>query len=169
MATCPDGYTFNSATQICEKTAVSAPLCPTWYTYNVNTQTCTLVETSLADCDNYLSVDALVGVSTGASTTETTSFKGKTTQEIKCISESSSSCILRSRSFYVETLPLFIGQQLYGQSGGYYPVTTNDSFIFNIPTQTGGCRGLTTTNLTQIVEVIGGIITNISQYQTVIC
>jgi hypothetical protein len=50
VATCPDGYTFNATTQMCERTVISAPLCPTGYTYDVNTQTCTLVETSLAEC-----------------------------------------------------------------------------------------------------------------------
>ena len=50
VATCPEGYTFNTTTQLCEKIIVSTPLCPTGYTYNVNTQTCTLVETSVADC-----------------------------------------------------------------------------------------------------------------------
>jgi hypothetical protein len=39
VATCPDGYTFNATTQMCERTVISAPLCPTGYTYDVNTQT----------------------------------------------------------------------------------------------------------------------------------
>lgn len=47
---CPNGYTFNLATQMCEKTVVSAPLCPTGYTYDVNTQTCELSTTVPADC-----------------------------------------------------------------------------------------------------------------------
>ena len=48
--TCPVGYTYNTITDLCEKTIVSEPLCPTGYTYNLEAQTCTLTETSPADC-----------------------------------------------------------------------------------------------------------------------
>lgn len=48
---CPDGYTYNPATQMCERTVVSALLCPEGYTYDEETQTCSLISTEPADCE----------------------------------------------------------------------------------------------------------------------
>jgi hypothetical protein len=48
---CPEGFTYNSSTQLCEKEILSDPLCPTGYTYDQITQTCNKVETSVADCE----------------------------------------------------------------------------------------------------------------------
>ncbi len=48
---CPEGFVFNTLTNLCEKTIESLPICPNGYTYNIETNTCTIVETSPANCD----------------------------------------------------------------------------------------------------------------------
>jgi hypothetical protein len=49
--TCPTGYTYNSATQLCERLTVSPPICPSGYVYNDILKTCTLTAVSLAVCN----------------------------------------------------------------------------------------------------------------------
>lgn len=48
--TCPEGYTFNVETQMCEKASISLPLCPEGYTYDVESQSCVLIEVVNAEC-----------------------------------------------------------------------------------------------------------------------
>lgn len=50
ITSCPEGYTYNETTQLCERVVVSNKLCPEGYTYNELTQTCTLIETTEATC-----------------------------------------------------------------------------------------------------------------------
>ncbi len=61
---CPDGYTYNSLTDLCEKVTLSGPICPVGYTYDLDTQTCTLNEESDAICGESFKI-----VGTGANNT----------------------------------------------------------------------------------------------------
>jgi hypothetical protein len=47
---CPDGYTYNESTELCEISFQSENLCPPGYTYNLLEKTCTLTETVLPEC-----------------------------------------------------------------------------------------------------------------------
>lgn len=48
--TCPTGYQYNPATELCEKITLSGTICPDGYIYDEETQTCTLSTTVPADC-----------------------------------------------------------------------------------------------------------------------
>jgi hypothetical protein len=48
--TCPEGYTLNETTNMCEKITVTS-LCPAGYTYNPDTELCEKVTTELAYCE----------------------------------------------------------------------------------------------------------------------
>lgn len=56
--TCPEGFTYNSETEMCEKDTVSGLLCPIGYTYNASAQTCTLVTVTPATCEEDVNFDA---------------------------------------------------------------------------------------------------------------
>lgn len=47
---CPPGYTLNTTTQLCEKTALSDSVCPPGYTYDAIAKTCTIQEEKPAEC-----------------------------------------------------------------------------------------------------------------------
>lgn len=52
--TCPEGYTYNETTQICELTTISPPQCPEGYTYNIETQQCENITVTPLECpDGY--------------------------------------------------------------------------------------------------------------------
>lgn len=48
--TCPEGYTYNTETESCEKLVLSS-ICPTGYEYDNGTNTCIKVTNTIADCD----------------------------------------------------------------------------------------------------------------------
>lgn len=50
VPSCPEGYTFNTGTGLCEKDTVIHELCPEGYVYDITTHTCTLVQTIEATC-----------------------------------------------------------------------------------------------------------------------
>lgn len=56
-ATCPEGFTYNELTNICER-VTTTPLCPNGYVYNSISQTCTLTEVEEADCECFVNVTA---------------------------------------------------------------------------------------------------------------
>lgn len=55
---CPEGYTYNPISELCERQVISATLCPEGYTYDELTQTCTLVTVTPADCSCTVDVTA---------------------------------------------------------------------------------------------------------------
>lgn len=50
VPSCPEGYTYNSGTGMCEKDTIIHELCPEGYVYDISTHTCTLVQTVEAVC-----------------------------------------------------------------------------------------------------------------------
>lgn len=70
---CPEGYTYNSLTELCEKQVISAPICPPNYIYDELTKTCTLTTIETADCSCTVDVIATPG-SQNIITGETTSI-----------------------------------------------------------------------------------------------
>lgn len=170
IITCEPGFIYNPETQLCERQVVSVPLCPTGYTYNQELQQCIQITTEPADCETFTFISGLIGITPGASTGtgNIVLFGDKTTQEVKCLVEGSSACATSSRSFFVNSLPLFIGQQTYIQSRGYVPSNISDHLIVNY-SLVGGCVGLGTSSSTQIIKIVSGIITEITQYQSVVC
>lgn len=76
LKTCPEGYTFNEGTQMCELTFNTLQLCPTGYTYNEINKTCTLIETIPATCTctaDVIASDTTICNGTSPSTALTTS------------------------------------------------------------------------------------------------
>jgi hypothetical protein len=59
---CPEGYTYNETTELCERLLESSNLCPPGYTYNEVLKTCTLVEVSEADCQNFTNIQGTIGI-----------------------------------------------------------------------------------------------------------
>lgn len=54
---CPENYTYNPTTQMCELVTNSDNLCPTGYSYNEELGTCTLIEVYEAECDPPINFD----------------------------------------------------------------------------------------------------------------
>lgn len=55
--TCPENYTYNPDTQMCELVTNSDDLCPIGYVYDIDLGTCTLVETYEAECEPEINFD----------------------------------------------------------------------------------------------------------------
>ena len=47
---CPNGYTYNGVTNMCERVVLTPPLCPDGYIYDSEAQTCTLTTVTEAEC-----------------------------------------------------------------------------------------------------------------------
>ncbi len=56
--TCPDGFTYNELTEMCEKETTSALLCPDGYTYDQVNQQCIITTVEPADCSCEVNVIA---------------------------------------------------------------------------------------------------------------
>lgn len=165
---CPEGYTYNSFTSFCEKTTISDTICPNGYIYNQEEQTCTLVSTVPADCEDYLRYSAIIGTS---DTSPAEIFDiDLTISEVKCAADDSNYCAFVGRSIYIESLPFTIGQQVYSLNGGIYlPNNYNGYYIVDIVSIIGGCGGAVVDNDTKILKVVGGLITEIAQYNLINC
>jgi Leucine-rich repeat (LRR) protein len=68
---CPEGFTYNTETEMCEKETTSPLLCPSGYTYNPEAQTCTLTTTIPAECEEDINFD-VTSTNWGSLTTEST-------------------------------------------------------------------------------------------------
>jgi hypothetical protein len=163
--TCPEGYTYNTTTQKCEKETQTANLCPTGYTYNSITKTCTLVETSPANC--LVTFRTHIGVTPGTTTgiENIINFLTQSPSQLKCLVEQSKWCASSSSNLQTQGLPLQIGQQLYSNNN---PYTATGSILVedinNIQTLEviGGCGGATLPTTTSVVTVNLGVIQTIS-------
>jgi hypothetical protein len=123
---CPEGYTYNEETQMCERTVLSGNLCPNGYTYNEENSTCVLVSTSLADCEPRISISFLTASASFGE--QLISFQGLTASEAKC-TWFENSFQRQYIPWYVEEFPLIVGQQIYLNSVGSGLVTATTMTI----------------------------------------
>lgn len=135
--TCPEGYTYNESTQLCEKIVLSDNICPEGYTYNEVTQTCTLITVIEANCDDDLPRTQL-NLLTGSSliSQPIVDITGMTAADAKCQWETENFNKQYFGGSYVTNTTLYVGQTIYANNTIGNPLViafTGTCIVHNAP------------------------------------
>jgi len=160
---CPDGYTYNEDTQMCELVTESDDLCPSGYTYDEELGTCTLITTEPADCEPREGITFVTGRVSSVDPLVTIDITDMTDADAKCTYLDytlGTECQL----WYPPTLPLAVGQQLYTSSTGVGLITqTAMTVVPDLSNQ--GCNSPVTGN-EYTVYILNGIVQTITPFSS---
>ncbi len=162
--TCPEGYTYNSTTHLCERTITSSPICPEGYTYDIENQQCVLTTVEPADCiDDSPRTQLPLLVGCAAFEQPLVDITGMTPADAKCTWEANNLTKQYFGGSYITNTILSVGQPIYSTNTPGNPTLisfTGTCIIHNAPGSPAP------SGLESVLTINSGIIASIVPFST---